>query len=81
MFASIHAGGNLPILLDCARQFSPLIEISSEDTVTFDIRGLGRVHGSPDQIANEIHRRVGLPANIAIAANPAAAIYTARGIP
>jgi protein ImuB len=81
MFASIHAGGNLPILLDCARQFSPLIEITSEDTVTFDIRGLGRVHGSPHQIANEIHRRVGLPANIAIAANPDAAIYTARGIP
>src|SRR6185437_7121631 len=52
-----------------------------EDTVTFDIRGLGRVHGFPDQIANEIHRRVGLPANIAIAANPDAAIYTARGIP
>jgi len=78
MFASIHAGGNLPILLDCARQFSPLIEITSEDTVTFDIRGLGRTYGSPDQIANEIERLIGIPANIGIAANPDAAIHATR---
>jgi protein ImuB len=79
MYASIHAPGNLPILLDCARQFSPLIEITSEDTVTFDIRGLGRIYGSPNKIAGEIDRRIGMPANIAIATNPDAAIHAARG--
>ena len=80
MFASIHAPGNLPILLDCARRFSPLIEITSPETVTFDIRGLGRVYGEPGKIAREIERLIGLPAHIAIAANPDTAVCAARGI-
>jgi hypothetical protein len=69
MFASLHAPGNLPILLDCARQFSPLIEITSDDTVTFDIRGLGMLYGPPDTIARKIESVIGVAANIAIAAN------------
>ena len=81
MFSAIHAPGNLSILLDCARQFSPLIEITSEDMVTFDIRGLTRIYGSAEKIAKEIDRLIGLPANIAIASNPDAAIHAARGIP
>jgi protein ImuB len=80
VFASIHAPGNLPILLDCARRFSPLIEITSPDTVTFDIRGLGRVYGEPRKIAREIERVIGMPAHIAIAANPDTAVCAARGI-
>jgi protein ImuB len=80
VFASIHAPGNLPILLDCARRFSPLIEITSPDTVTFDIRGLGRVYGEPQKIAREIERVIGMPAHIAIAANPDTAVCAARGI-
>ncbi len=80
MFASIHASGNLPILLDCARRFSPLIEITSPDAVTFDIRGLSRVYGEPGKIAREIERVIGMPAHIAIAANPDTAVYAARGI-
>lgn len=80
MFASIHAPGNLPILLDCARRFSPLIEITSPDMVTFDIRGLGRVYGGPEKIACEIERVIGMPAHIAIAANPDAAVCAARGM-
>jgi hypothetical protein len=39
MYCCIYASGNLPILLDCARQFSPLIETHS-DMVIFDARGL-----------------------------------------
>jgi len=80
VFASIHAPGNLPILLDCARRFSPLIEITSPDTVTFDIRGLSRVYGEPGKIARAIERLIGMPAHIAIAANPDTAVCAARGI-
>jgi len=82
MFASIYAPGNLPILLDCARGgFSPLVEITSDDMVTFDVRGLGRVYGAPGKIAREIDRVIGMPANVAIAANPDTAVAGgARGV-
>jgi protein ImuB len=78
MFAAVTTPGNLPILLDCAQRFSPLVEITSPDLVTFDVRGLERIVGSPGKIANEIERVVGLPAHIAIASNPDTAIYIAR---
>ena len=80
MYAAIHAPGNLAILLDCARAFSPHIEEVSADTVVFDVRGLASLYGPPPQLAYEIDRRVGIAANIAIAANPDAAIHAARGI-
>ena len=78
MFAAVFTPGNFPILLDCAQRFSPLIEVTLPDLVTFDIRGLGRTFGSPDQIAKEIERVIGLPAQIAVASNPDTAIYAAR---
>jgi protein ImuB len=78
MFASVYASGNLAILLECAQRFSPLIEITSSDQVTFDIRGLSRTFGFPDQIANEIERTIGIPAHVAVASNPDTAIYAAR---
>jgi len=81
MYACIHAPGNLPLLLECARFFSPHIEEISPDTIVFDVRGLTALHGNPPQLAREIERRIGIPANIAIAANPDAAIHAARGIP
>src|SRR5580704_12061511 len=81
MYASIHAPGNLPLLLECARVFSPHIEEISPDTIVFDARGLTSLYGPPPQLAREIERRVGIPANIAIAANPDAAIHAAIGIP
>lgn len=81
MFTCIHAPGNLPILLDCARGFSPHIEEISDDTVVFDVRGLASLYGPPPQLAREIDRRVGIAANIAIAVNPDAAIHAARGLP
>lgn len=80
MFACLHAPGNLPLLVECAGYFSPHIEETSPDTILFDIRGLGSIFGTPEQIASEIHRRLGLPANLAIAANPDAAGHAARGI-
>ena len=80
MFAALHAPGNLASLLDCAGRFSPLIEETSPDTVVFDIRGLRWIYGAPEQVASEIHRRVGVPANLAVASNPDAVVHAARGI-
>src|SRR5579884_2557234 len=79
MFACVHCPGNLPLLAECARQFSPLVEETSPDTAVFDIRGLRLIFGSPEHIAKEIDRRVGLPANIAVASNPDAAVHAAQG--
>ena len=79
MFASLHAPGNLGILIECARGFSPHIEELPPDAVVFDIRGLGSLFGPPESLAQEIARRVGVPANIAIAPNPDAAVHAARG--
>lgn len=79
MYACIHAPGNLPLLIECARGFSPYIEETSPDTVVFDVRGLDSLHGPPAQLAREIDRRVGIPASIAIAPNPDSAIHAARG--
>ncbi len=80
MYACIHAPGNLPLLIECARGFSPHIEEIGADTILFDVRGLHSLYGPPPQLAREIDRRVGIAANIAIAANPDAAIHAARGI-
>jgi protein ImuB len=81
MFACLHAPGNLPLLLECAGYFSPLIEEeTSRDDVVFDVHGLRLIYGTPENIAAEIHRRVGIPANVALASNPDAALHAARGI-
>jgi protein ImuB len=80
MYVCIHAPGNLPLLIECARGFSPHIEEIGDDTVVFDVRGLASLYGPPPQLAREIDRRVGIAANIAIASNPDAAIHAARGI-
>ncbi|MCI0748859.1 MAG: hypothetical protein L0Y58_25920 [Verrucomicrobia subdivision 3 bacterium] len=80
MFACLHAPGNLPLLVECAGYFSPLIEETSPDTTVFDIRGLRWIYGTLEQIVPEIQRRVGIPASLAIASNPDAAVHAARGI-
>jgi protein ImuB len=81
MYAALYAPGNLPILIDCAKQFSPLIEITSPDLVIFDIRGLGRRIGTSEQIARAIGRTIGIPSQLAIASNPDTASYLARSLP
>jgi protein ImuB len=73
-----------PALFDCASAFTPRIEQSSPDTIVLDVSGLDRLHGSPKKIADVIARRaseLGIAANIAVAANPDAAIHGARGLP
>ncbi len=80
MFACLHSPGNLPLLVEVAGYFSPLMEVAAEDAVVFDIRGLRLIYGTPEQIAQAIELRMGLKANLAIARNPDAAMHAARGI-
>lgn len=79
MYVCLHAPGNLPLLLECATAFSPRVEETSADTVVFDARGLELLYGPPEQLVREVERRIGIPAHIAIAANPDAAVHAARG--
>jgi protein ImuB len=69
-------------LLDCAQAFSPRVEDTAADTVVLDIAGLERLFGPPAKLAQDLARRaseLGLEANVAVAANPDAAIHAARG--
>jgi protein ImuB len=79
MFATLHGSGNLTAV---AFEFSPLVEQTAPDTVTFDVAGLDRLFGLAQDVAAAIARRVketALQANLALAANPDAAICAARG--
>jgi protein ImuB len=79
MYACLHAPGNLSLLMECARAFSPHIEDNSPDAVVFDARGLELLYGTPAELAREIERRIGVLADIAIAPNPDAAVHAACG--
>jgi len=79
MFACLHGNGSLSAL---AFEFSPTVEQNAPDTVTFDVSGLDRLFGLPQDIAATIARRAAetkLQVNIALASNPDAAICAARG--
>src|SRR5882762_1378153 len=71
-------------LLDCAQSVSPEIEDSSPGTVLLNLGGLEPLFGPLSTIARNLAQRVsqmGLEANIAVAANPDAALLGARGFP
>jgi protein ImuB len=79
MFACLHGTGNLTAL---AMEFSPTVEATGANTVTFDVAGLDRLFGLPQDVAAAIARRArecGVKANLALAGNPDAAICAARG--
>jgi protein ImuB len=79
MFACLHGNGNLTAL---AFEFSPVVEQTAPDTVTLDASGLDRLWGFPQDVAAAIARRaaeIRVKINIALAANPDAAICAARG--
>ncbi len=84
MYACLHIQGasvSADRLLNLALEFSPAVEQTSDDTVVFSIAELRKLIGSPHQIASEICRygyERHLQANLAIAANPDAAIVLAR---
>lgn len=81
LFACLYAPGNLPLLVECARAFSPHLEEIPPDALLFDLTGLEKLFGTPDQIALQIAARAGIPAAVAIASNPDAAVHAARGFP
>jgi protein ImuB len=69
-------------LLDCAQSFSPEVEDTSPGTVLLNLVGLEPLLGLPSKIAGDLVRQIsqlGLEANLAIAANPDAALLAARG--
>ncbi len=71
-------------LLDGAQSFSPRVEDTAADTVILDLAGVERLFGAAAQIARDLARRIfdlGLEANVAVAANPDAAMHAARGFP
>jgi protein ImuB len=79
MFACLHGTGNLTAI---ASEFSPMVEQTAEGTVAFDVSGLDRLFGLPQDVAYAIQRRMretGVSANLALAANADCAIYAARG--
>jgi len=71
-------------LLDCAQSFSPEVEDTAPGTVLLNLAGLEPLLGPLPTIAYDLARRVsrlGLEANLAVAANPDAALLAARGFP
>ena len=69
-------------LLDCAQSFSPEVEDTSPGAVLLNLAGLEPLLGPLPKIARDLARRVsqmGLEANLAVAANPDAALLAARG--
>lgn len=69
-------------LLDVAHAFTPRVEDTASDILLLDLVGLDRLYGAPAKMAGDLSSRlitVGIEANIAIAANPDAALHAARG--
>jgi protein ImuB len=69
-------------LLDVAHAFTPRVEDTASDTLLLELAGLERLYGAPATMAHDLAARVhavGLEANLALAANPDAAMHVARG--
>jgi protein ImuB len=89
MFAGIY-GQSIPSevsLADFAYAFSPVVEETARDTVVIDVEGCELLFGSPYELGQDIVRTaamdstpggLGCKVNVAIAANPDAAIHAAR---
>ncbi len=68
-------------LLDVAHAFTPRVEDTASDTLLLDLAELERLYGAPATMARDLASRVNaiaLEANIALAANPEAALHAAR---
>lgn len=91
MFACIYDRKNVVdvALVDLAYCFSPLVEETRAGTVVLDIDGCELLFGSAYELANDIARQavkpvemggLGCKVNVAIAANPDAAIFAATSL-
>jgi protein ImuB len=90
MFAGIHAHNlsDALSLAEFAYSFSPFVEEVWPGTVVIDVEGCGLCFGSPYELATIIVKEAGASSqtgglatrvNVALAANPDAAIHAARG--
>jgi protein ImuB len=88
MFACIY-GQQIPAevsLSEFAYAFSPLVEETARDTAVIDVEGCALRFGSPYELANKIVKQaklkgpggLGCKVNVALAANPDAAIHAAK---
>ena len=71
-------------LLESANSFSPKIESTCPGTVILDLAGTSKLFGSPQDTARKLAQQakeLGFLVHVAIAANPDAAMYAARGFP
>jgi protein ImuB len=77
-------------LAEFAYTFSPLVEETETDTVVIDVEGCALRFGSTYELANEIAKQAKVPeesgglgckVNVALAANPDAAIHAAKFCP
>jgi protein ImuB len=77
-----HEDSAQAILINCALNFSPRIEVTGPGTIIIDIAGLDRLFGTCRTIAQlifaEANKR-GFESNVSIAVNPDTAHYAARG--
>lgn len=80
MYACLHANGNLELLIECARYFSPHFEEASASTVLVDLRGLSLLYSSPEELGQAMVNRAGIPLDVALANDPDTALLAARGI-
>jgi len=70
-------------LLDCGYSFSPRLESTTPGTVIIDFTGSERLLGTAEEIGASLMRHAeacGFVVNVALAANPDAALHAARGL-
>lgn len=70
-------------LLDCAREFSPIVESTAPGTVILDLQGMERLLGPAERFVKAMALRAqdfGFALNVGVAANPDTAMYVARGL-
>ena len=79
MFACVYAPDESTglSLVEFAYGFSPVVEEVREGTVVIDVEGCELLFGSPYQLASEVVDRAEATVNVALAANPDAAIHAA----
>jgi protein ImuB len=69
-------------LIDCASAFSPRVESTAAGIITLDIAGCVSLFGSVEQLATQLAANIStlhFAANVAVAENPDAALFGARG--
>jgi protein ImuB len=81
VYACLHLPGSTAALIEVAGNFSPLVEDTGAGSVLCDVEGLGRLIGTPAQIAAALEKDAaarGLRPNVAIASTPDTALLVAR---